>query len=108
MLIPLIKADLPTLDEIRAPIEEILANGRITNFGKYLRQFEEEAGAYLGTTTAAVSSGTNGLIFALTALGVKPGDKVILPSFTFVASAQAVLYAGGTPLFADIDDDLNI
>src|ERR1041384_3560152 len=108
MHIPLIKADLPSLEDIREPIEEILANGRITNFGKYVRQFEEETGAYLGTQTAAVSSGTVGLIFALSALELKPGEKVILPSFTFVASAQAVLYAGGIPLFADVDDDLNI
>ena len=108
MKIPLIKADLPSLEEIREPLEEILANGRITNFGKYVGQFEEETGAYLGTQTVAVSSGTVGLIFSLSALDLKPGEKVILPSFTFVATAQAVLYAGGVPLLADIDDDLNL
>jgi dTDP-4-amino-4,6-dideoxygalactose transaminase len=108
MNVPLIKADLPTLEEIREPIEEILGNGRITNFGKYVRQFETETGEYLGTSTVAVSSGTAGLIFTLAALDLKPGEKVIFPSFTFVATAQAVLYAGGVPLFADIDDDLNL
>ena len=108
MNIPLIKPDLPNLDEIRAPFEEILANGRITNFGKYMMQFETETGAYLGTQTAAVSSGTTGLIFTLAALGVQRGQKVILPSFTFMATAQAVLYAGGVPIFAEIDDDLTI
>jgi dTDP-4-amino-4,6-dideoxygalactose transaminase len=108
MKIPLIKADLPTLEEIREPLEEILTNGRITNFGKYVGQFEAETGAYLGVQTVALSSGTVGLIFALGALDLKPGEKVILPSFTFVATAQAILYAGGVPLFADIDDDLNI
>src|SRR5437870_495281 len=105
MKIPLIKPDLPSLEEIREPIEEILANGRITNFGKYVGQFEAETGAYLGTQTVALSSGTLGLIFALAAVELRPREKVILPSFTFVASAQAVLYAGGVPLFADIDDD---
>jgi dTDP-4-amino-4,6-dideoxygalactose transaminase len=55
-----------------------------------------------------VSSGTIGLLFTLGALGLKPGQKVVLPSFTFTATAQAVLYAGGIPLFADIGDDLNI
>lgn len=108
MKIPLIKPDLPTLEDIREPLEEILANGRITNFGKYVGQFEAETGAYLGTATAAVSSGTVGLMFTLAALELKPGEKVILPGFTFVATAQAVLYAGGIPLFADVDEDLNI
>jgi dTDP-4-amino-4,6-dideoxygalactose transaminase len=48
------------------------------------------------------------LILALQASGLQPGDKVILPSFTFMATAQAVLYAGGTPLFADINRDLTL
>jgi dTDP-4-amino-4,6-dideoxygalactose transaminase len=108
MHIPLIKADLPSLEDIREPLEEILANGKITNFGKYVGQFEAETGAYLGTQTATTSSGTAGLIFALAGLELKPGERVILPSFTFVATAQAVLYAGGIPLFAEIEDDLNI
>jgi dTDP-4-amino-4,6-dideoxygalactose transaminase len=108
MHIPLIKPDLPQLDEIREPLEEILANGRITNFGKYMNRFEAETGAYLGTQTAAVSSGTSGLVFTLAALGLERGQKVILPSFTFMATAQAILYAGGVPLFAEIGDDLTI
>ncbi len=108
MQIPLIKPDLPTIEDIRVPLEEILSNGRITNFGKYMKEFEAESGAYLGTKTAAVSSGTMGLIFTLCALGIKPGQKVIVPSFTFMATAQAILFAGGVPAFAEIDDDLNI
>lgn len=108
MHIPLIKPDLPQLEDIREPLEEILANGRITNFGKYMKQFEQETGEFLRTPTAAVSSGTAGLIFTLSALGIQPGQKVILPSFTFMATAQAVLYAGGIPVFAEIADDLNI
>jgi dTDP-4-amino-4,6-dideoxygalactose transaminase len=108
MHISLIKPDLPQLDDIREPLEEILSNGRITNFGKYMNRFEAETGAYLGTQTAAVSSGTAGLVFALAALGLQRGQKVILPSFTFMATAQAILYAGGIPLFAEIGDDLTI
>ena len=104
----MIKPDLPRLDEIREPLEEILANGRITNFGKYMTQFEAESGAYLGTQTAAVSSGTAGLVFSLAALGLQRGEKVILPSFTFMATAQATLYAGGIPVFAEIEDDLTL
>jgi dTDP-4-amino-4,6-dideoxygalactose transaminase len=108
MQIPLIKPDLPLLDDIRAPFEEILGTGRVTNFGKYVREFETEAGAYLGTPTVALSSGTIGLVFALAALDLQRGAKVVIPSFTFAATAQAVLYAGGIPLFAEIADDFNI
>src|ERR1035438_3585888 len=107
-VVPLIKPDLPALEDVRAEFEEILANGRITNFGKYATGFEAETGAYLGTSTVAVSSGTAGLLFAITALGLQPGEKVIFPSLTFMATAQAVLYAGGVPVFAEVGDDLNI
>jgi dTDP-4-amino-4,6-dideoxygalactose transaminase len=108
MKVPLIKADLPEFSEVESQLREILSNGRITNFGKYVTQFEQEAAAYLGTPVLTTSSATAGLILTLQALGLSPGAKVILPSFTFVASAQAVLYAGGIPVFAEIDDDLNI
>jgi dTDP-4-amino-4,6-dideoxygalactose transaminase len=108
MQIPLIKPDLPSLDDVSEPFAEILGSGRITNFGKYVRQFEDETAAYLGVQTAAVSSGTIGLVFALVGLGLKRGEKVVIPSFTFAATAQAVLYAGGIPLFAEIADDFNI
>ena len=106
--IPLIKPDLPNLEDIEQPFREILANGRITNFGKYVSAFEAEAGAYVNAHAVALSSGTAGLIFTLQALGLKRGQKVILPSFTFMATAQAVLYAGGVPIFADIENDLNL
>ncbi|PYU96870.1 MAG: hypothetical protein DMG25_00485 [Acidobacteria bacterium] len=108
MNIPLIRPDLPTLEDVRAPFEEILANGKITNFGKYVKQFESETAAYLGGETVAVSSGTVGLLFALSSVGFAPGEKVILPSFTFTATAQAVLYAGGLPVFAEVGDDLTL
>jgi dTDP-4-amino-4,6-dideoxygalactose transaminase len=108
MHIPLIKPDLPSLEDIREPFEQILGTGRVTNFGQYVRGFEAEAGAYLGTQAVALSSGTIGLVFALAALDLKRAEKVVIPSFTFVATAQAVLYAGGVPLFAEIDDDFNV
>jgi dTDP-4-amino-4,6-dideoxygalactose transaminase len=93
---------------IEGPLREVIENGRITNFGKYVNAFEAALSAYLGTYVATVSSGTAGLIMALQALGVQPGDKVILPSFTFMATAQAILYVGGVPVFAEIDDDLTM
>jgi dTDP-4-amino-4,6-dideoxygalactose transaminase len=108
MHIPLIRPDLPALEEVQEQFAEILANGRITNFGKYVNQFEAETAAFLGVPTVAISSGTMGLLFSLNALGLQPGQKVILPSFTFMATAQAILLAGGVPVFAEVDDDLNL
>src|SRR2546421_1285435 len=106
--IPLIKPDLPTLEQVSEPFREILENGKITNFSKYVTKFEEEASAYLNAHAVTVSSGTMGLVFTLQALGLQKGQKVILPSFTFMATAQAVLYAGGVPIFAEIEDDLTL
>lgn len=106
--IPLIKPDLPPFDLIEGSFREVLESGRITNFGKYVTAFEEEVGAYLDTYVATVSSGTAGLILALQALGLRPGQKVILPSFTFMATAQAVLYASGVPVFAEIEENMTL
>jgi len=78
----------------------ILVNEKNTNFGKYVTEFEEELSNSLGMYTATVSSVTKGLLFALQALGIKPGQKVILPSFNFMSAAHAILYAGGAPVFA--------
>jgi dTDP-4-amino-4,6-dideoxygalactose transaminase len=106
--IPLIRPDLPEIDEIADQFGEILGNGRITNFGKYNAAFEEATAAYLGVPVATVSSGTAAAILTMRALGLGPGSKVIVPSFTFMASAQAILYAGCTPVFAEIRDDLTL
>ena len=106
--VPLIRADLPTLDEVADEFREILTTGKISNFGKYLTRFEKCASEYLGAEVATVSSGTMGLILSLQALGVGRGKKVLLPSFSFMATAQAVLYAGATPVFAEIEDDMTL
>ena len=106
--VPLAKPDLPDFALLEDGFREILETGKITNFGKYVRAFEVEASAFLDAEVVTVSSGTAGLILALQASGLQPGDKVILPSFTFMATAQAVLYAGGIPLFVDINRDLTL
>lgn len=108
MKVPLIRPDLPTLEEVADSFREILDNGRITNFGKYVTAFEAEASVYLGAPAVTVSSGTVGLVFALQAIGLGKGQKVIVPSFTFMATAQAILYAGGVPIFAEVGDDLTL
>ncbi len=106
--IPLIKPDLPPFEEVAGLFQEALESGKVTNFGKHLTAFEQEAGRYLGAQAVAVSSGTLGLVFTLQALGLQPGQKVILPSFSFMATAQAVLYAGGVPVFADVQEDITL
>jgi dTDP-4-amino-4,6-dideoxygalactose transaminase len=106
--VPLCKPDLPDFALLKDEFREILENGKITNFGKYVSALEGEARAFLDAEVVTVSSGTAGLILALHASGIQPGDKVILPSFTFMATAQAVLYADGIPLFADINHDLTL
>lgn len=103
--IPLVKADLPDFVELAPMFEAALSSGRLTNFGRYATQFESLVSQRLGVQAVSVSSGTAALILALQALGVMPGDKVVLPSYTFTATAQAVLYLGAVPVFAEVGVD---
>jgi dTDP-4-amino-4,6-dideoxygalactose transaminase len=69
-----------------------------------VRAFEEEAASYLGAAHAVgVANGTDAIVLVLDALGIGPGDEVVCPSFTFYATAEAVVRCGATPVFADID-----
>jgi perosamine synthetase len=73
--------------------------------GKRVQEFESLLRRYLSIKhVIAVNSGTSALEAALLALGLKEGDEILLPSFTFVASANSVVAAGGTPVFVDIND----
>jgi len=83
-----------------------LDSGWVSSIGAYIDQFEAEFARYCGTRYAlAVSNGTTGLHLALETLGLKPGDEVIVPDLTFVATANAVAYTGATPVLADVDPD---
>jgi dTDP-4-amino-4,6-dideoxygalactose transaminase len=108
-MIPLIRADLPSLEEIAQPLREALATGRVTNFGSHVQEFERAAASHVGAGTGAVcvSSATAGLILTLQALGIPRGSRIAIPSFSFVATAQAVLYAGCVPVFVDVGRDGN-
>jgi dTDP-4-amino-4,6-dideoxygalactose transaminase len=72
--------------------------------GPFVERFEQSVSDYLGISHAiGVNSGTSALHLALIAAGIGPGDKVLIPSFTFVATAWAVLYVGATPVLCDIE-----
>ena len=76
------------------------------NWAKYLKEFEQSFSRYVGVRHAiATSSCTGAMHIALAALGVGEGDEVIVPDITWVATANAVMYVGATPIFADIDSN---
>jgi dTDP-4-amino-4,6-dideoxygalactose transaminase len=96
---------LPDLGQEEATaVLECLRSGWITS-GAVSRQFEQEFAAYLGgeVTAIAVNSATAGLHLALEALGIGPGDEVIVPTMTFTATAEVVRYLGADPVLADVD-----
>ena len=96
-------------DEEKREILMVLDEGILTSpaleGGKRVQEFESLLRRYLKIKhVIAVNSGTSALLAALLALGLKEGDEVLLPSFTFVASANSVVAAGGTPVFVDINE----
>lgn len=74
----------------------------ISSKGKYVSQFENSFAEYVGVTHAAsVSNGTVALHLAMLALGIGPGDEVIVPTLTYISSVNAIMYVGATPVFVD-------
>lgn len=91
--------------EERAAVDRVLRSGRLVQ-GEEVAAFEEEFSNLVdGRSCVAVSSGTAALHLALLAADIGPGDEVIVPSFTFAATANAVRLAGAVPVFADIAAD---
>ncbi|GAA1145682.1 DegT/DnrJ/EryC1/StrS family aminotransferase [Nesterenkonia lutea] len=91
-------------DEERAAVDAVLVSGMLAQ-GAEVSSFEKEFSEVLldGRSSVAVNSGTSGLHLGLLAAGVGPGDEVIVPSFTFAATANSVALTGATPVFADIE-----
>ena len=92
--------------EVRAAVdqgwERLLTSSRFIG-GQAVEEFEQAWATYCGTGHAVgVANGTDALQLTLVALGIGPGDEVIVPANTFVASAEAVILAGATPRFADV------
>jgi len=97
-------ADSVLSAEIFAAIERIAASAAFT-LGEELETFEREFAAWCGTEHAiGVSSGTSALEISLRALGIGPGDEVIVPTNSFIATAEAVTATGATPRLVDVDE----
>lgn len=92
-------------EEIQAAIHSVLENQHFI-LGPEVKALEKEIAEYCGAKYAVgVASGTDALILGLKACGIGPGDEVIVPSFSFIATADAVSLLGATPIFADIQAD---
>jgi perosamine synthetase len=91
-------------DDIRAVVEVLRSDWLTT--GPKVPEFEKAVADFVGAKYAvAVCNGTAALHAVMFALGVGPGDEVILPPMTFAATANSIVYQGGTPVFSDINSD---
>ncbi|MEB3278512.1 MAG: DegT/DnrJ/EryC1/StrS family aminotransferase [Lyngbya sp.] len=92
-------------EEVGAAVEQVLASGYYIG-GSEVARFEEAFGEYIGVSDCiSCNSGTDALFLALRALDIGPGDEVIVPVFTFIATAEVVSSVGATPVFVDIDEN---
>ncbi len=108
MSVPLFDSSTPLAflhDELRAAVARVLDSQRYI-LGPEVEAFESEFASYCGAAHAVgVANGTEAITIALRAMGVGPGDEVVVPSFTFYASAEAIPATGATPVFCDVDPD---
>lgn len=102
--IPLSQPSITALEV--ACVTDAVQSGWVSSKGEYIDRFEESFAAYCGTRYAlTTSSGTTALHLALLSYGVQPGDEVIVPDITFIATANAVAYIGAKPVLVDIDPE---
>lgn len=106
MPIPLFDAETPLAalrEEILDRLGAVVRAGRFV-LGPEVDAFEREFAGYLGAKhVIGVANGTDAITIALRAMGLRPGDEVIVPSFTFYATAEAIVTAGGRPVFCDVN-----
>lgn len=104
MKIPLFRINQNQKDVLA--VTEIIKSGRCWANGKKCDEFEKKIAVFVGTKYAvACNSGTSALHAAMIVLGIGKGDEVIVPSFTFISTANAPLYVGAKPIFADIEEE---
>jgi perosamine synthetase len=102
MMIPIVTPLIG--DEEARVLDEVLRSGMLAQ-GERVNEFEQSFSKYSGVqNSVAVSNGTVALDVALKTVGIQQGDEVITPSFTFIATANSVLFQGAKPVFADIDE----
>ncbi len=102
-LIDLKKHHAPIKKELMEAFENSLDSGQFI-LGKEVKEFEQEVASYVASKYGiGVSNCTNALMLSLKALGVGPGDEVIIPAFTFIATGEVISILGGKPVFCDID-----
>ena len=104
-------------DEERKEVEDVLSSGYLSRYGDdddpqfkhKVFTFEAEFGKTMGAQyCVAVNSGTSALMASFVAVGIKPGDEVLIPGYTFIASMSAVIAVGGKPVLVDIDESLTM
>jgi perosamine synthetase len=101
-MIPVFAPWLPA--SARSYVLDCVDSGWVSSLGKYVARFEEELAAFCEARHAvATSNGTVALHLALVVLGIGPGDEVLVPDLTFIATANAVRYTGATPVLVDVD-----
>lgn len=87
-------------------VTDAVSSGWVSSQGKYIQMFEEAFADYIGTKYAiATNNGTSACHLALASCDIGPGDEVIIPDMTFIATANAVKYTGATPVLADVNTD---
>jgi 8-amino-3,8-dideoxy-alpha-D-manno-octulosonate transaminase len=103
--------------EERQEVEDVLSSGYLSRYGKEddpqfkhkVFSLEQEFARKLGARhCVAVNSGTSALMACLVAMGLKPGDEVLVPGYTFIASMAAVIAVGGVPVLVEVDDSLTL
>src|SRR5262245_34856652 len=95
----------PYQDSLAERLAAVSASGKYI-LGPEVEAFEEEFAGYLGARHAiGVANGTDALVISLRALGVRPGDEVVVPSFTFYASVEAIAVIGAKPVYCDVDPE---
>jgi dTDP-3-amino-3,4,6-trideoxy-alpha-D-glucose transaminase len=101
-------ADPALLEELMGAVREVAEHGAFT-LGHHVEAFEREFADYCETDFAVgVSSGTEALVLALRALEIGPGDEVVVPANSFIATAEAVSAVGATPVLVDVDPDSHL
>ena len=103
-------------DEELAELTDVIRSGRLSRYGPdddtfpaKVRRLEEAVAGQAGVRYAlAVNAGTSALYLALAGLGIGPGDEVLAPGFTYVATLSSIVYARARPVLCEIDDTLNL